>query len=110
MSPALPVLITLPSDAVFLSPKVMSPKSRLTPPCWTSWPASGLRKWGSLLLSTSLWLSVSLLLQAVDRIATAVDDRGGRHRGGNRVHLSRRDVLHAGVLHGLVGVVEEGLG
>src|ERR1700754_693579 len=47
MSPAWPVLITLPSEAVFLSPKVMSPKSRLTPPCWTSWPASGLRMWGS---------------------------------------------------------------
>ena len=125
MSPALPVLMTPPSVAVFvvLSPKVMSPKSRLTPPCWTSWPASGLRM-GSLLLSDVVvaqrvvvaerWVcgakslrgrrrcrgSGDRLLQAVDRVAAALDDRGGRHSGGHGVHLGGRDVLHAGVLHG----------
>jgi len=89
----------------------------------------GLKDVGIVVLSTSLWLSVSLLLNAwsperrhaavrtrcresgplpaagMDRVATALDDRGGCHGGGHGVHLSGRDVLHAGVLHGLVGVV-----
>ena len=130
MSPALPVLtMTPPSLAVCLVTEGDVTELQVDAPTLLRLAhdvlVSGLRNRVSLWLSTSLLLNASVcglrdegdavglghcLLQAVDRVAAAVDDRGGSHGGGYRVDLGGGHVLHAGVGHGAVGVGDEGLG